>query len=135
MSNFENRQTGPYIYNYAGTNSVGSYIAPGQHVEPVNIHRTSNVQPVNVNYTSNVQPVNVQRTSNVQPVLTNPPVTTTNQRGSQFKGSRAQEVVLSDKRFSAYNHVNNYKYNLFSLVDEPWNRCLQVGKCGGCPGN
>lgn len=28
-----------------------------------------------------------------------------------------------------------YKYNLFSLIDEPWNRCCEVGKCGTCPGN
>jgi len=31
--------------------------------------------------------------------------------------------------------LQEYKYNLFSLIDEPWNRCWEVGKCGNCPGN
>lgn len=28
-----------------------------------------------------------------------------------------------------------YKYNIYSLIDEPWNRCCEVGRCGTCPGN
>jgi len=40
----------------------------------------------------------------------------------------------TDKRFSNYKG-SEYKYNFFSLIDEPWNRCCEVGKCGTCPGN
>lgn len=90
MSYVENRQSGPEVYNYTGSNQIGSYIAPTQLVQPVNNYRTSNVEQVNFQRTSNVQPVNVQHTSNVQPVVVNQPTTTTNQRASQFKGSRAQ---------------------------------------------
>jgi hypothetical protein len=31
--------------------------------------------------------------------------------------------------------ANDYKYNIFSLADENWNRCMEVGSCGGCPSN
>jgi hypothetical protein len=31
--------------------------------------------------------------------------------------------------------IDQYKYNIFSFVDEPWNRCCEVGSCGGCPDN
>jgi hypothetical protein len=41
----------------------------------------------------------------------------------------------SNKRFNSYQRKNNYKYNFFSLIDEPWNRCCEVGSCGTCPGN
>jgi hypothetical protein len=28
-----------------------------------------------------------------------------------------------------------YKYNVFSVMDEPWNRCLEGRACGGLPEN
>lgn len=41
-----------------------------------------------------------------------------------------------DQRFSDYKRKNNdYKYNIYSLIDEPWNRLCEVGRCGTCPGN
>lgn len=45
----------------------------------------------------------------------------------------------NDKRFAGYTRKVredlDYKYNVFSLVDEPWNRCCVAGKCGSFPGN
>lgn len=29
----------------------------------------------------------------------------------------------------------DYKYNFYSMIDEPWNRCCEVGTCGSFPGN
>ncbi len=78
MSYTDNRQSGPEIYNYANTNSMGSYIAPSHPTQPITVHRTSNVQPVTINQTSTVQPVNPTVTSNVQPVTT----TSNNQQNS-----------------------------------------------------
>lgn len=28
-----------------------------------------------------------------------------------------------------------YKYNMYSLIDEPWNRLCEVGSCGSFPAN
>lgn len=42
------------------------------------------------------------------------------------------------QNFEDYGRSNwNYKYNLFSMIDEPANRCRELGVdgCGGCPGN
>lgn len=30
---------------------------------------------------------------------------------------------------------NDYRYNLYSLIDEPWNRLCEVGTCGSFPAN
>ena len=39
-------------------------------------------------------------------------------------------------RFDTYPAPqNSYKYNLFSVADEPWNNCLKGQKCGGLPSN
>lgn len=89
MSYVENRQTGPAVYNYAGSNTVSSYIAQGQQAQPVNIQQASNAEQVNIYRTSNVQPVNIQNTSKVQAIITSQPITSTNPRSSQLKGSRA----------------------------------------------
>lgn len=41
-----------------------------------------------------------------------------------------------NSRFKDYvKRKLEYKYNFFSMIDEPWNRCCEVGKCGTCPGN
>lgn len=41
-----------------------------------------------------------------------------------------------DQRFNNYKRKNNdYKYNIYSLIDQPWNRLCEVGRCGTCPGN
>ena len=44
-----------------------------------------------------------------------------------------------DQRFAGYTKKLrdeiDYKYNIYSILDEPWNRCCNVGKCGTCPGN
>jgi hypothetical protein len=50
------------------------------------------------------------------------------------------QVRVQDRRTGAnYDEYRNtkyeYKYNIYSLIDEPWNRCCEVGKCGNCPGN
>lgn len=133
MSYTDNRQTGPQIYHYANNSSIGSYIAPGQSTQPTWAQQQSTPEPITINQTSTVQPVNPTPTFNVQPTATQPNANN-DQRNSQFRASR-QEVVSSDKRFSNYNNLNEYKYNLFSLIDEPWNRCLQLGKCGSFPAN
>jgi hypothetical protein len=31
--------------------------------------------------------------------------------------------------------MNAYKYNIYSIIDEPWNRFWEAGKCGSCPDN
>lgn len=51
-----------------------------------------------------------------------------NTRGSNFEG-RGSKYDLYQQR------SKNYKYNFFSMMDEPWNRCCEVGSCGSCPGN
>jgi len=39
-------------------------------------------------------------------------------------------------RFSSYlPNANDYKYNCFSAIDEPWNKCVSGLPCGKCPGN
>lgn len=52
---------------------------------------------------------------------------------------RTNELKRSNVRESRYNEYQKrkaeYKYNFFSMIDEPWNRCCEVGKCGTCPGN
>lgn len=41
-----------------------------------------------------------------------------------------------DQRFNDYRQkANDYKYNVFSLIDEPWNRLCEFNTCGSCPGN
>ncbi len=41
-----------------------------------------------------------------------------------------------DQRFNNYKkRANDYKYNVFSLIDEPWNRLCEFNTCGSCPGN
>lgn len=53
------------------------------------------------------------------------------QRNTELKRSNVRE-----SRFKEYvKRRPEYKYNLFSIIDEPWNRCCEVGKCGTCPGN
>jgi hypothetical protein len=48
------------------------------------------------------------------------------------------EERYKPQNFEDYGRSNwNYKYNLFSMIDEPANRCRELGLdgCGGCPGN
>ena len=45
-----------------------------------------------------------------------------------------------DQRFAGYTRkirddLDGYKYNIYSIMDEPWNRCCADGKCGTFPGN
>lgn len=57
---------------------------------------------------------------------------------SQSNSYRPTSQVPSNRgsSFDSYKaKLQEYKYNLFSLIDEPWNRCCEVGKCGNCPGN
>ena len=49
-----------------------------------------------------------------------------NFRRSDYSGSGKND------RFDQYKKKNFYKYNLFSMIDEPWNRCCEFGKCGSC---
>lgn len=52
-----------------------------------------------------------------------------------LRRSRFREL-RQDPRFDSYHKkINEYKYNIYSVIDEPWNRCCEVGKCGTCPGN
>ena len=37
-----------------------------------------------------------------------------------------------EQRFEDYRKKNGYKYNFFSMIDEPWNRCCEFGNCGQC---
>jgi N-acetylneuraminic acid mutarotase len=45
----------------------------------------------------------------------------------------------SQKNFDSYakyaKSESEYKYNIYSIIDEPWNRCCEVGHCGTCSGN
>ena len=66
-----------------------------------------------------------------------------NDRNNEYYGSRAGKSQIgndyADRRFAGYNkqveEKVDYKYNIYSLVDEPWNRCCEAGKCGQFPGN
>jgi hypothetical protein len=53
------------------------------------------------------------------------------QTGQPRFPDRRTGTNYDDYRKSKYE----YKYNIYSLIDEPWNRCCEVGKCGNCPGN
>lgn len=50
---------------------------------------------------------------------------------SRFQDRRTSNPNYNDYRKAKYD----YKYNIYSLIDEPWNRCCEVGNCGTCPGN
>lgn len=55
-----------------------------------------------------------------------------------LRRSRFQEfpsVAKYDSYSAKAKTLGDYKYNLYSLIDEPWNRCCEVGNCGNCPGN
>ena len=57
---------------------------------------------------------------------------------SQSNNYRSTSQAPSNRGSNFDNYkakLQEYKYNLFSLVDEPWNRCCEIGKCGNCPGN
>ena len=107
------RQTGPNVYDY-DRGSYDHYSSP-QHTT---VHTNQPVHTNEVVYT------------NAEHRETRPVVTTSqtelrqshaNRRGSRFEDYRRK--------------AKDYKYNFFSLIDEPWNRCCEVGKCGTCPAN
>ena len=111
------RNTGPEVYDY-NRDSYDPYHNPNQsnntyHQSHETYHHTS--------------PVHTDKA----PVHTT--THTTNLHNSELRGSAA------NRRGSKYDQyrtrVKEYKYNFFSMIDEPWNRCCEVGKCGTCPGN
>lgn len=89
------------------------------------------VQPANVNTT---QPaLNVQTTT--QQVVNNNQANTITY-GNQPNQSGSVGQYQTDDRYNNYGTTaDNYKYNLFSSVDEPWNSCQDGRKCGKFPGN
>lgn len=42
---------------------------------------------------------------------------------------------LRGSKYDDYQKKKNYKYNFFSMLDEPWNRRCEYGTCGSCPAN
>lgn len=48
-------------------------------------------------------------------------------QGGNWRGSNYNDYVKKKPY--------EYKYNIYSLIDEPWNRCCEVGTPGTCPGN
>lgn len=62
-----------------------------------------------------------------------------NSYGPGPSGSSNTFVGQQDYNANRYNEYRRnpyeYKYNIYSLIDEPWNRCCEVGRCGTCPGN
>ena len=56
------------------------------------------------------------------------------------KTSNLPPVVVADPHANRYdlyggNPAREYKYNMFSALDEPWNNCCNKKKCGSFPGN
>jgi hypothetical protein len=51
--------------------------------------------------------------------------------------NNGQEINSStSNRFDNYLTADKaYKYNLFSIIDQPWNSCIKGQKCGSLPGN
>lgn len=45
---------------------------------------------------------------------------------------RRSDYSNKGDRFNDYRRKNGYKYNFYSMLDEPWNRCCEFGKCGQC---
>lgn len=111
------RNTGPEVYDY-GRDSYDPY--PNQH--PSNPPHQYNQEPYH-----HTPPVYDQKGHN-NSTNHQTPVNNSDIRGSQ-----------ANRRGSKYDQyrqrVKEYKYNFFSMIDEPWNRCCEVGKCGTCPGN
>lgn len=111
------RNTGPEVYDY-NRDSYDPYhnhhpSNPPQHYSQETHHHTTPVydEKAPVHSTTHQTAVN----------------------HSDFRGSQASR---RGSKYDQYRHrVSEYKYNLFSMIDEPWNRCCEVGKCGNCPGN
>ena len=106
------------------------YSPPNYSQVPATEVRT-NYPPVNTTSEPRREVIEERNREPVErPVATSSHVVVEN-RGSNVRGSQTR-----GSRFDEYRHKRpEYKYNFFSLIDEPWNRCCEFGKCGSCPGN
>ena len=68
----------------------------------------------------------IHHTSSQQPVEVRGPNSNDSMRKSDYSGRGKEE------RYNEYKKKNGYKYNLYSMIDEPWNRCCEFGTCGAC---
>ena len=109
------RQTAPDVYDY----NRGSY-------DPY--HPNSSTYPSN-------QPGSTINTTH-QP---DPRSTYDNRQTSEQHVTPELRKSHADNRGSRFadykRRAQEYKYNFFSMIDEPYNRCFEEGKCGTCPGN
>lgn len=106
------RNTGPDVYDY----NRGSY-------DPSSNHNAHHSVEETVTYGGH---------NNYPGVHTN-----THQNGAYGTNElRKSQANRRESRFDEYKRrARDYKYNFFSMIDEPWNRCCEVGKCGTCPAN
>lgn len=96
--------------------SVINYSQGGYDSYPRNSYQGQGSNPSSINYNDPRYPV---------PQDQNPTL-----HRSRFQ-DRRQGTNYSDYRKAKYD----YKYNIYSLIDEPWNRMCEVGNCGTCPSN
>lgn len=72
--------------------------------------------------------------ANIDPRYPVQPYEQTSIRGS---GAYGQKGNLRGSSYQDYAKKKpyEYKYNIYSLIDESWNRCCEMGTPGTCPGN
>jgi len=112
----------------------------------IQTHISSHVPPPSNNYQIRPLPIasipplnNATRANSIPAVVTSPKPEIT--IDSKIMNVSAQPNSIfsehSGNRFESYleSHPQEYKYNIFSFADEPWNRCLSGDGCGKLPSN
>ena len=111
-----------YLHHLVDSSSHNPNYHNNYHSNPTPIYNTTHESSLQQHHGT---------TTTVAPVTTSAHDSTL--KGSQLRGSQTR---TRGSKYDQYRHrANEYKYNLFSLIDEPWNRCCEIGKCGNCPGN
>lgn len=117
-----NRSSGPEVYNYNSGNS-GRY----DSVPPYFVPQQANLPQ---------QSVISQPSSNLVSADSRPPAQQAQPTQGRVSAVGSNNSNQGNSKYEQYRAKSpEYKYNLFSVVDQPWNRCCEVGTCGPCPGN